>query len=205
MSTSPRVPLAVAGVLLLASTVPAVRFFTDPRPFSEVASGGVHLALYALTLAGMLALLVAVPRLGNLVGPAGGRLPGWLVTLSLVATALNAATHFVQVFVAPYLADVAPAALDDQGGGLMVGMVASWVAFLVAWVCVGVIAFRRRLLPRPSAALLAGGALVLPAIGPLAGLPLGLALVLAARPATPRVGESNPSETAPVMVRPSAS
>ncbi len=184
MSRSPAVPLTIAAGLLLASLVPAVFFFTDARPFREVAGGGVHLSLYALTLAAMLALLVATPRLAELVSPEGRRLPVGLLSVALIATALNAATHFVQVFVTPFLADVAPVALDEQGGLLMVGMVASWIVFLAAWAAVGAVAIRRGVVSRTSGVLLVVGALILPAVGPLAGLPLGAAFLLVARSAS---------------------
>jgi hypothetical protein len=184
MSRSPAVPLTIAAGLLLASLVPAVFFFTDARPFRDVAGGGVHLSLYALTLAAMLALLVATPRLAELVSPEGRRLPVGLLSVALIATALNAATHFVQVFVTPFLADVAPVALDEQGGLLMVGMVASWIAFLAAWAAVGAVAIRRGVVSRTSGVLLVVGALILPAVGPLAGLPLGAAFLLVARSAS---------------------
>jgi hypothetical protein len=183
MSRSPAVPLTIAAGLLLASLVPAVLFFTDARPFREVAGGGVHLSLYALTLAAMLALLVATPRLTELVSPDGRRLPAGLLSAALIATALNAATHFVQVFVTPFLADVAPVALDEQGGLLMIGMVASWVAFLAAWATVGAAAIRRGVVSKTAGGLLVAGALILPAVGPLAGLPLGAAFLLVARSA----------------------
>ncbi|TFV66173.1 UNVERIFIED_ORG: hypothetical protein E4P37_07020 [Bacillus sp. AZ43] len=183
VSRSPSAPLALAGGLLLASLVPAVSFFTDSRPFSEIAGGGVHLALYSLTLAAVLALLVAVPRLGALRAADGRRLPEPVLAAALVATALYGATQYVQVFVATFLSETAPAALDVSGGMLMAGMVGSWVVFLVAWVVLGAVALVRRVLPRPTAILLIAGAVAQPVVGPLAALPLGMALVLAARSA----------------------
>lgn len=198
MSASPSTPLALAGSLLLAAVVPGVAFFVDSRPFREIAGGGVHLSVYALTLAGMLALLVAVPRLGGLASVDGRRLPAPLVTAALLTTALTAATHFVQLVVTPFLADVAPAALDEQNGGvLMISMVGAWTAFLVTWSMIGVVALRRKVLPRSSAGLLVVGALALPAFGPLAGLPLGAGLLLAARATREPVA-------APVAVLPAA-
>lgn len=65
MSRSPSTPLVLAGGLLIASLVSAVLFFPDPRPIREIASGGVHLSLYGLTLAAMLTLLVATPQLSG--------------------------------------------------------------------------------------------------------------------------------------------
>jgi MFS family permease len=196
MSRSPSAPLAVAGGLLLASVVPAVPFFMDSRPFSEVAGSAVHVGLYALTLAGMLALLVAVPRLAALSSRDGRRLPPGLLSAALVATALNAATQFIQLFVTPYLAAEAPALLDDDTGGLlMAGMVGSWVAFLVAWVAVGAVGLRLGVLSRTAGIALIVGALAQPVIGPLAALFVGVALIVIAR-ATQRMRQP---ETVPVL------
>jgi hypothetical protein len=189
MSRSPVVPLTIAGGLLLATLPSAVLFFIDPRPFREVAGGAVHLSLYGLTLAAMLALLVAIPRLTELVSADGRRLPPGLLPAVMVTTALNAGTHFVQLFVTPFLADVAPVALDEQQSGmLMFGMVASWVAYLAAWAAVGAVAIRRGVLSWTCGLLLIVGSLTLPVIGPLASVALGAAFLLAARSAarTPR-------------------
>jgi hypothetical protein len=181
MSRSPSVPLALAGGLLLASLVPAVPFFLDPSPFREVAGTGIHLSLYGLALAAMLALLVAVPRLGSLTSTDGQRLPDGLLTGALLATALYAATQFVQVSVTPDLADTAPVALDETGGFTMVALIGSWLLFLVAWVLVAAVGMRRRVLPMPAGVLLVLGAVAQPLIGPLAALPLGAGLLLVAR------------------------
>ncbi len=194
MSRSPFVPLALAGGLLLASLVPAVPFFLDPSPFREVAGSGIHLSLYALTLAAMLSLLVAVPRLGGVTSPDGRRLPSWLSTAAMLATALYAATQFVQVTVTPDLAETAPAALDETGGFTMVGLLGSWLLFLVAWVLVGVLGMRRRVLSLPAGIFVIIGAVAQPVIGPVAALPLGIGLLLVAR-AT--VGATRPAQLAP--------
>jgi len=184
LSGSARGPLAVAGALLLASAVPAVPFYMDSRPFREVAGGPVHLSLYAISLAAMLALLVVVSRFAAARSSTGKGLPQWLTVLLLASTSLNAATHYVQVFVTPELANVAPAALDNAGGMLMYAMVGTWLLFLVAWVTFGVVAFRNRLLPRTSAVMVIASALLQPVIGPLVGLPFGIALLLGARSAS---------------------
>jgi hypothetical protein len=183
MSRPVSVPLGLADGLLLASVAPAVPFFLDPRPFREVAGSGIHLSLYGLTLAAMLALLVAVPRLSGLTAPDGRRLPDGVLTAALVATALYAATQFVQVAITPDLATTAPAALDETGTFGMIGLMGSWVVFLVAWVLVGVVGMHRRVLSPATGILMIIGAVAQPAIGPLAALPLGVALLLTARAA----------------------
>jgi hypothetical protein len=181
MSRPVSVPLALAGGLFLASVVPAVPFFLDPRPFREVAGGVVHLSLYSLSLAALLALLVAVPGLRRLTSATGRRLPDGVLAFALVATALNAATQFVQVVITPDLAATAPAALDETGTIQMVGLMGAWVMFLAAWVVLAGVGMHRRVLSTPSGILLIIGAIAQPAIGPVAALPLGLALLLIAR------------------------
>ena len=183
MSRPVSVPLALAGGLFTASVVPAVPFFLDPRPFREVAGSSVHLTLYGLTLAATLALLVAVPRMRRLASAEERRLPGGVLTAALLATALYAATQYVQVVITPDLAETAPAALDETGTIQMLGLMGAWVAFLVAWVLVGAFGMRRRVLSAPSGILQIIGADSQPVIGPLAALPLGVALLLIARSA----------------------
>lgn len=179
--SSARTPLAIAGALLLTSAPFGVFVFGDARPFREIAGTAPHLTHYALTLLAMLALAVAVPHLRGLRGPSGQRLPQPVVAAALVATVLTACTHFVQVFVTPFLADVAPVALDEQGGGLMAGLVGSWLLFLGAWTTLGVVGLRRGVLPRGTGVLIVAAALLQPAIGPLAVIPLGAALLALSR------------------------
>jgi hypothetical protein len=181
MSRSPSAPLALAGGLLLASLIPAVPFFLDPSPFREVAGSGIHFGLYGLTTAAMLALLVAVPRLADVVSPDGRRLPSAVLSGALLATALYAATQFVQITVTPDLAQTAPVALDDTGTFTMVGLIGAWLAFLVAWVLVGAVGMHRRVVAVPAGILLIVGAVAQPVIGPLAALPLGVGFLLVAR------------------------
>lgn len=193
MFRTPPAPLTVAGSLLLASVVPAVPFFLDPRPFRDVAGGPVHLALYSLTLAGLLALLLAVPGLARLTARDGRRLPGTALGAALLGTALNAATQFLQVFVTPGLADTAPAALDETSTVTMLGMVGSWLLFLAAWAVVGVAGLHRRILSPVAGVLLIIGAVAQPVAGPLAALPFGLALLLVGARARGAVGSGAPA------------
>jgi hypothetical protein len=132
----------------------------------------------------MLSLLVVVNRMAATRSATGRSLPTWLTVLLLVSTSLNAATHYVQVFVTPELKKVAPVALDNAEGMLMYAMVGTWVLFLVAWVSFGVVAFRNRLLPRASAVMVIASALLQPVLGPLVGLPFGIALLIGARSAS---------------------
>jgi hypothetical protein len=182
MSHSPLVPLAAAGALLTASAVPGAFVFADPRPLHEIAGTVAHRAHYGLTLVALLALLVAIPRLAELRGKGGAGLPPTLLTLALVATALTAATRFIEVFVTPFLADVAPVALAEQSGGaLMVGMVGAWLAYLVVWTTVGVLGWRRGILTPTVSVLIILSSLAMPVLAPVVQLLFGLALLVLAR------------------------
>jgi hypothetical protein len=182
MSHSPLAPLAAAGALLTASAVPGALVFADPRPLHEIAGTAAHRAHYGLTLAALLALLVAIPRLAELRGKRGAGLPPTLLALVLVATALTAATRFIEVFVTPVLADVAPEALAEQSGGaLMVGMIGAWLAYLAVWTVVGVLGWRRGVLTPTVSVLIILSSLAMPVLAPVVQLLFGLALLVLAR------------------------
>lgn len=178
-------PLAVAGLFLALSAGPGIMVFGNSAAFSEIAGTPAHMACYGLALVGLLSLLVAAPRLALLPSGTGRPLPAGLLAAAVVATALNAATVYLQLFVVPDLARVNPEYLDEPAGGLlMVAMVGSWIAYLLAWTGVGVAALRRRAMPVPAAIVLILGAVLQVVIGPLAALPFGVALLLLARAAS---------------------
>lgn len=174
--------VVVGGVITLnAATLGMMLMFGPWETFSETAASRVHLGFQAILLACVAALNLLLPRLAGLRGSTGRVLPAWVLVLAAVATFADGGTRFVFTFVVPWLADAAPALLDEDGGGsLMAAMVSAWVLFTLALVCLGVTAYRRRVFPRPACVLLAVGGLAVPAIGPAAGVLLGPALVWAA-------------------------
>ncbi len=181
MKRSPFVPLVLAGVLLMATAGPGAVEFTNSDPFSVYGLSANYLTRMVLAFTGTLVLLIATPRLAALTGDRG-RLPGWALDAALLAAALMAATQFVQLFVVRWLGSIDPAALDDpMGGVLMAAMVSVWVLYLLAWSTVGVLALRRRVLPVPAGVLIIVGAVLQPALGPLAAVPFGIGLLLTAR------------------------
>ncbi|TRW45980.1 hypothetical protein [Georgenia yuyongxinii] len=202
MNRSPAVPLILAGALLIATAAPfALELTSGDEKFSTTALSGMYLVRMVLALIGTLALLVATPRLRALPGT-GGHLPGWSLDAALIATALTAATQFVQLFVVRWLGDIDPDLLDiPMGGVLMASMVASWVLYLLAWTIVGGLALRRRIVPVPAGVLLIIGAVLQPVFGPLAALPFGAALLMTARAARGSAIQVTAASATPIASR----
>ncbi len=92
-------------------------------------------------------------------------LVGFLV--AFLGTALTVGVDWDEVFVVPILADAAPELLD---AGPPLGIILSFLTFLVGWLMFGVAALRARVYPRWAALLLIVGAV-------LAGVPLSLSTV----------------------------
>jgi len=67
---------------------------------------------------------------------------------AVVGTALAVGLRWVDAFVVPYLAHVAPQALGRATGALGYGIVISSSAFALGWLLVGLAAWRARQLPR---------------------------------------------------------
>ena len=128
--------------------------------------------------AALVALAVLAPRLAHLTGRTGRRLPGWLPTVLTVVTVLEVATMYAQAFIVPFLARVAPAALDVQEiGAFAISMMVIWVAYSLTMVALAVVGAFRRVVPVAAAAPLALGALVIPVFGPVGSILIGGALL----------------------------
>lgn len=161
-------------------------------PFSEVALTGTHVAYNVVLVALLVAFAQVVPRLGQVTGPQGRGFPNPVLLVVCIGVMLDAATRFGEAFMVPFLGRHAPELLDSTPDRvLMSAMVACWIAYLVGLVTLGVVAFRRRIFPRPAAVLLVVGGLSVPAVGPLSGSLIGVALAwggcaaLRAAPAAP--------------------
>lgn len=167
----------IGVVLALNSLLLGTQLMFDPSPFSEVARTGTHLAYQATLLAALVALVQTLPRLHRVSGRSGQGFPSAVLLLAGVGVTLDACTRFAEAFMVPFIGRNAPELLDQSpGGALMTVMVSSWVASMIGLVAVAVTAYRRRIFPRPAAAVLAVGALVVPVIGPLSGMLVGTGL-----------------------------
>ena len=201
--TSPRTTLAVLigiGVAMASnSALFGTQLMFDPRPFSEVASTPQHVTYYVVLLVLLAAFAQVLPRLCAVTGGTGRSFPDGVLVLLGVGVFFDAATRFGEAFMVPFLAAHAPELLDDTPSTvLMSAMVTSWVLYLIGLVTLGVVAYRRRIFPRPAAVLLMVGAVTVPVIGPLSGMLIGTALAwggYAARRSAPQpapVGVGDP-------------
>ena len=175
------VPLALmstGGVLAGNGLLLGSQLFFDARDYSVVATGPVHLAHYVLWMACLVALSQLYPRLRSLTGRDGRRLPDFVLVLAGVGAALDACTRFVSAFVTPYLAERAPALVDQAPAAiLLVPLLAAGVVAMAGTAAVGVVGWRRGVFPRPAAVLLVLGGVAIPLIGPLSTVLVGAALV----------------------------
>jgi hypothetical protein len=162
----------VAGsvIVILADLVSLV---TLPAgvPLSVAAAGGAWRPILALYLIAALLLLVGLPGLHVRQAAAAG----WFGIVGLVAaaagTSLVAGLNWFNVVAAPELAVAAPAALDAVGEGPLV--LGAGAAFAAGLFLFGAATLRAGVFPRPGAALLTVGALVLLLPLPLANLASG--------------------------------
>ena len=173
--------LAVIGALLIANGAwytPLMLSGGTETTFSETGATWQFQAFQTAYLVILVALVLVAPFLRSAVGTTGRRLPAWL-PFALAGTAmLQAATTYTQAFVVPFLADVAPAALDNQDIELFaISMMVIWVAYSLTWVALAVVGAVRRIIPVGSAALIGLGALVIPVIGPGGSVLIGAGLL----------------------------
>lgn len=179
--TNPRPVLTVLTTIGVVMTLNSLLFGTrlmfDPSPFSEVARTGTHLAYQVTLLAALVALAQTLPRMRRVSGRSRDGFPPAVLLFAGVGVTLDACTRFGEAFLVPFIGRNAPELLDHSpGGALMAVMVSCWVASMIGLVAVAVTAYRRRIFPRPAAAVLAVGALVVPVIGPLSGILVGTGL-----------------------------
>jgi hypothetical protein len=168
---------AIGAVMALNSLLFGTQLIFDPSPFSEVARTGTHLAYQVTLLAGLVALAQTLPRLTRVVGRHGSGFPAAVLLFAGVGVTLDACTRFAEAFMVPFIGRNAPELLDQSpGGALMTVMVSAWMASMLGLVAVALVAYRRRIFPRPAAVVLAVGALVVPVVGPLSGILVGTGL-----------------------------
>lgn len=107
---------------------------------------------------------------------------GFLVALA--GGVLAAGGAWDSLFTVPWLADEAPAALDDPtGGSLLAGFVVSYLVLVIGWLLFASASLRARLAPRGASIVLIAGAVlaILPAPIALRLLPLAIGAALVGR------------------------
>jgi hypothetical protein len=178
--TDRRAAIAVTvtgAALAINGAVLGSRLFFDSRDYSEISSTRLHLVHYVVWTACLVALSQLYPRMAVLRGPTGSGIARGVLTLAAVGAALEACTRFTLAFVNPYLAAHQPALLDTTPDAvLMVPLLGTGVVAMVGVAALGVLGWRRSVIPPALAVLLIVGALAIPVIGPMANVPLGVAL-----------------------------
>jgi hypothetical protein len=192
--------LALLGLVLAANGAFGVTWLFDgAERFSQTAASWQFATFQRVQLPALVLLVLLVPTFAQLRGRTGRALPTGVLLGLVVAVVLQAGTVFTMAFVAPFLAGVAPEALDlENGGTFAVAMSGVWVLFVVAMAVFGVSAVRRKILPATAGGLVVLGGLLTPMFGPLAGIVLGTGLVVAARALRGRVGVALP-EAVPAL------
>lgn len=169
--------LAAVGSVLLANGAwySPIMFSADPSSRLSEYGGELPFRLYYYVyLASLAAFVLILPRLGHLRGSTQRTLPGWVVPLLLVTTVLQAGTVYAQAFIVPFLAEVAPVALDHAEIELFaISMMVIWSAFSLALVALATTGAIRRIVPVPAAVLISVGALAVPILGPAGSILIG--------------------------------
>jgi hypothetical protein len=135
-------------------------------------NGIVYFASFCLL---MLALVAIYGREGHRAGKL------WTIgaCAAVVGTfALGANVGWFDVFVAPWIAMVAPEAMKTPNvGSLPIGGFSSYVLFVLGWVLFGVASFRARVFPIAiSLAIVVSALVAWPSAVPPYGVPFGLAI-----------------------------
>jgi hypothetical protein len=178
--------LTVTGAVLAANgLLLGSQLFFDPRDYSQVATGNLHLAHYLVWTVSLVALSQIYSRLGSLRSATGSTIPATVLVLAGAGAALDACARFTSAFVTPYLAERQPSLVDSAPDQiLLVPLLLTGVVAMLGTAALGVSAGRRRVFPRAAAALLVAGGVAIPVLGPVSNVLLGVALVwigLAAR------------------------
>ena len=166
------------GILLGLGLVLGSTIMFDPRPYSEISATTAHTVHYAIWVACLVALSQLYPRLAGLSARPGRAISAAAATAAGVGAALDACARFMLAFVNPVLAEHAPDLLDTPPDAiLLVPTIGVGVVAMVGVVWLAVSAAMAGVVPRAAAALLAIGAVAIPAAGPLSNVLVGAALV----------------------------
>lgn len=151
-------PLLTFAGLLLAAGAPFVLLARSQTvPFSRIAGSTGFLTGNGLTLAASACLLLGVAALAGHQGR-GGRGPHALGLIMGLAGAIGALYWTsVNVFIAPWLGEAAPAVLDDSRytTAFLIGWLGATALYALGMAGLAIAGFRARIVPLLAAILLA--------------------------------------------------
>jgi hypothetical protein len=155
------ISVAAAVLIIVSQLIGFFAFDPDPANLSEAVTTTTATLYNILKLLGFFLLLLGLIGLYAHQSVEAGTLGliGFLV--AFLGTMLVAGDWWFEAFAVPYLANVAPQALEGGASGtLVVGGLAGFVLFALGWVLFGLASFRARVFPRWAAiVLIVGGAL----------------------------------------------
>jgi len=171
-------PLCVITGALTSLTAAIGRVIIDPDHLAEKSGDPAVVINGVVALIASLLLVFVLIGLYERQGEGGGSLRASAFTVALAGTVLLAGDFWFEAFVVPYLADVAPAALDaDPGGTLLAGAAVTFILFGVGWLLVGITSYRDASLPRAPVILVTAAALIGASPGSLGKVVFGIGLI----------------------------
>jgi hypothetical protein len=149
----------VAGALLLVGDL--LSLATESENLSESATTAPFALTFLLYLIGSVLLLVGLVGLYVRQSEASGVLGLVGFAVAFLGSALVLGAVWAQLFIAPFLANMAPAALDaEPTGTLAVGFTLTFALSSLGWLLFGLAALRARVYPRAAAIALMVGAVI---------------------------------------------
>ena len=158
--------VAVCAALAVNGLVLGPLWLVTPGDFSDTVASPAYVSSQRISWALLTVLILLIPTILRLAGPRATP-PAWVIPLAQIALAMQAATHFVQGFVLPWLEPLAPEILNVTAGGtLQVAMFAIQAFYLVAMASAAVTLWRAGH-SRVGSVLMILGAVVAPGVGPI--------------------------------------
>ena len=149
----------VAGALLLVGDL--LSLATESENRSEAATTAPFVFTFLLYLIGTVLLLVGLVGLYIRQSEASGILGLVGFAAAFLGSALVLGAFWTELFVAPFLANAAPAVLDaGPTGTLAVGFILTFALGALGWLLFGLAALRARVYPRAAAIALMVGAVI---------------------------------------------
>lgn len=147
----------LGGVMQVSADVLLMSTIGESSPYTVTVPGLIASVLF---LIGKLLLVVALIGLYLYQAEAAGKFGLVAFLAALGGTVLMGASDWVEVFIAPILAEHAPRLFDEIPGLLMVGFMLNYGLETLGWLLFGVATFRARVFPRPAALMLTAAVLV---------------------------------------------
>lgn len=162
-------PAAIVSGATLATHALLHQILVGPSAdLASVGLTGTWMALGVLELAGLAGLLLSLPGLHHAHAPRAGTWGTAGFVLCTLGTMLLAGFVFMNVFVVPAAAAVAPALLSGEPAPTIgLGMLLAFVPLVLGFILFGIAAARAKVLPRAASFALVGGALLnaVPVVG----------------------------------------